>query len=65
MDIRLKKSNAVRIAKVCDQTGISRTQIYRLIKSGDFPRPVKLSTRIVAWNEDTISDWLDQKFQGG
>lgn len=39
-------------------TGLSRSTIYAMMDRGEFPRPVKLSSRIVAWPESAIADWL-------
>lgn len=39
-------------------TGLSRSTIYALMDRGDFPRPVKLAPRIVAWPESRITEWL-------
>ncbi|MCB2128482.1 MAG: AlpA family transcriptional regulator [Rhodobacteraceae bacterium] len=39
-------------------TGLSRSAIYDLMAKGAFPRPVKLSSRAVAWPESKIIDWL-------
>lgn len=42
-------------------TGLSRSTIYDLIAKGDFPRPVKLTTKAVAWPESAISKWLEDR----
>jgi prophage regulatory protein len=39
-------------------TGLSRTTIYALMARGDFPRPVKLTGKAVAWPESAIAEWL-------
>ena len=39
-------------------TSLSRTTIYDLMNKGDFPRPVKLTGRAVAWPESAIQEWL-------
>ncbi|WP_114966819.1 helix-turn-helix transcriptional regulator [Alkalilacustris brevis] len=39
-------------------TGLSRSSIYKLMSEGDFPRPVKLTAKAVAWPESVITDWL-------
>jgi prophage regulatory protein len=39
-------------------TGLSRTTIYALMSRGDFPRPVRLTAKAVAWPESAITDWL-------
>jgi prophage regulatory protein len=39
-------------------TGLSRTTIYALMARGDFPKPVKLTGKAVAWPESAIAEWL-------
>ena len=39
-------------------TGLSRSTIYDLMAKGDFPRPVKLTAKAVAWPESAIVEWL-------
>lgn len=55
---------ALRVSGVLAQTGISKTQLYRLIERGQFPRPVKLSDRISVWDADLVDQWLATKFEG-
>ena len=52
----------LRIPEVVKITGLSRTTIWRRVKSGDFPAPVRLgslATRSVGWRESQIKQWLD------
>lgn len=55
---------ALRLPQVIDKTGISRSQIQRMVKTGEFPSPCHLteSGRISAWNEADVDAWLCQKF---
>lgn len=44
-------------------TKLSRSTIYRLIESGDFPEPFKLNPNAkakgaVGWYESEINDWI-------
>lgn len=39
-------------------TGLSRTTIYKLMNAGQFPRPVKITGKAVAWPESAIAAWL-------
>ncbi|QFT60467.1 Prophage CP4-57 regulatory protein (AlpA) [Sulfitobacter sp. THAF37] len=43
------------------RTGLSRSTIYEWMKRGEFPHPVKLGTRLVAWKESDITAWLDAR----
>lgn len=42
-------------------TGLSRRTVYSEIAEGRFPRPVQLTARRVAWPEDEIKAWLDER----
>jgi len=48
----------LRLKKVTDKTGLSRSTIYRLEAAGDFPNRVKLSQGAVAWHEDQVDGWM-------
>ncbi len=57
----------LRIQDVERLTHRSRSSIYRDVKSGQFPPPVKIGKRAVAWRHADIFMWLDsrQPVQGG
>jgi predicted DNA-binding transcriptional regulator AlpA len=38
-----------------------RAHLYRLIKSGEFPRPVRLSAGRVAFRQADIRDWIKSR----
>jgi prophage regulatory protein len=38
-------------------SGLSRATIYRLIKSGKFPRPVSIGTGSVRWRQSDVIAW--------
>ena len=42
-------------------TGLSRSTIYLLMSRGEFPKPVKLTGRAVAWPESAITKWLAER----
>lgn len=39
-------------------TGLSRTTIYVMMQRGEFPRPVRITGKAVAWPESVIVAWL-------
>jgi len=51
----------IRLPQVIKQTGLSRSMIYLLIKRGEFPPPIKLTERSVAWNSEGIDKWIDDR----
>ena len=38
--------------------GISRTTIWRMVKRGDFPKPISLGLRAKGWRWEDIEDWV-------
>ena len=51
----------LRRPEVEARTGLSRSTIYDWMKRGEFPLPVKLGARIVAWRASDIDAWLDAR----
>lgn len=47
-----------RLPQVKARTGLSRSEIYRRIALGDFPRPIKLGERASAWSTVEIDVWI-------
>jgi prophage regulatory protein len=48
----------LRLPQVKESTGLSRTTIYRKIAAHEFPRPVGLGPKSVAWIEGEIQQWM-------
>nr|WP_272881091.1 AlpA family transcriptional regulator [Raoultella ornithinolytica] len=46
------------MTEVMNRTGYCKAWIYRLIKDGKFPTPVKIGTRAVAFVESEIDAWI-------
>ena len=51
----------LRISDVVKATRLSRSSIYFLIKSNDFPRPKRLGKKVVFWTETEIQRWLENR----
>lgn len=47
----------LRLKQVKLQTGLSRSWIYEAIRRGDFPAPISIGARAVAWTAQSIADW--------
>ena len=53
----------IRMPEVVKICGLSRASIYRIIKTNEFPAPVKLSTQAVAWVHHEIMTWVEERMQ--
>lgn len=42
-------------------SGLSRTSLYRSIRTEHFPPPVKLTARSVAWPHDEVVAWVEER----
>ena len=48
----------ISTAIVLDRVCLSKTHLYRKINAGEFPRPVPLGPKRVAFLESEIEDWM-------
>lgn len=39
-------------------TGLSRSSIYAMMDKDEFPRPIRIGRRAVAWQQSAIEAWL-------
>lgn len=49
---RFLRPHAVR-----ELTGLATSTIYEKMAQGQFPRPVRIGPRAVAWIEEEVADW--------
>lgn len=50
----------IRLQVVKEITGRSRSAIYA---DPDFPKPVKIGDRAVAWVEDEVREWIGARIE--
>lgn len=59
--MRSYEDRILRIDDVVELTGMSRSMVYKLQSSGDFPSSVQLGERAVGWHHADVAQWLDRK----
>ena len=57
------KENLIRLREVMKITGFSRSQIYKLINLGEFPKQIQISPGSVAWLESELENWMKERFR--
>ena len=60
----MKNTNLIRflrLPEVIQISGYRRTTIYEMIKAGNFPAPVHLGPRAVAWLESEVEAWMQER----
>jgi prophage regulatory protein len=51
----------LRPREVIKITGLARTTIWRGVKAGTFPRPVRLTSSTIGWCENDVAHWLAER----
>lgn len=46
---------------IMQKLGITRFTLYRWIKNGRFPKPIKPGGGKQMWREETVSSWLEKQ----
>lgn len=50
-----------RLPETMRRCGIARSHLYALIARGEFPQPVKIGARTVAWSSSEIDAWIAER----
>lgn len=53
----------IKLKQVMDCTGLARSTVYKFMADGQFPKPVKLGSKMVAWVESEVLAWIQEKIQ--
>ena len=51
----------LRLSEVLARCGLSRSSLYRMMRDGSFPEPLKVGVRAVRWRESEIEVWLETR----
>jgi len=46
---------------VCEKTALSRSTLDRLVNAGQFPKPIKIAPRRVAYRAAAVEQWMAEK----
>jgi prophage regulatory protein len=56
-----QNESILRNREVRARTGLSRSTIWRLERSGQFPQRVQLSANAVGYRQSEIQDWIERR----
>lgn len=48
----------LRTTELLALIGVSRMTLWRWLKAGTFPQPIKLGTRAVGWRKAEVEEWV-------
>ena len=51
----------LRLPAVQEKTGLKRDTIYRKVKSGEFPKPIRIAARASAWLESEVDQFISDR----
>lgn len=51
----------LRLPDVIERVGLSRSTLYAMVARGEFPAPVKLGQRAIAWPIDRLETWAAER----
>ena len=51
----------MRLQEVEEVTGLKHASIYRFMRDGSFPLPVRVSATAVRWKESDITVWIESR----
>ncbi len=61
----LPTTGFVRIKQITAVIPVSRTSIWRWIKAGKFPKPIKLGENTTVFRVEDVRAWIDQQGKEG
>ena len=52
----------LRLPNVSERTGVGVRMILKLVRRGEFPNPVRLTTplRMTVWKSDEVQEWINR-----
>ena len=53
------ETKLLRLSEVLEIIGLVKTNLYGKLKRGEFPVPLKLGKRAVAWKQSDIEEWIN------
>jgi prophage regulatory protein len=48
---------------VCEKIALSRATLDRLVNSGDFPAPIRLTQRRLAYSAAAVEEWINERLE--
>lgn len=51
----------IREPEVEHKTGLTHSRLYEEISQGRFPQQIRIGVRAVAWHEEEVDRWIEQR----
>ncbi len=61
----IPRDRLIRLSELESLIGVKKSTVYHWLKvDPDFPRPIRLSARMVAWSENSVLSWVQARISG-
>ena len=57
-NVKTRLLNRREVQQAC---GLSKSTLYRLMRSGYFPEPLKIGPKAIRWRLDEIQEWVESR----
>lgn len=61
----IPRDRLLRLPQVQEVTGLKKSAIYELARTGRFPRRIRLSARATVWAESEVLQWVQDRISEG
>ena len=62
--VRIDPEQLMRPRMACELLGIAKSTLYKWVKSGKLPKPIRISHKVSGWPRHVLLDWRDRQ-EGG
>ena len=59
-----RETTFLNIEQVRQRTSLSKQEIYRRVRRGDFPKQIQIGPARVAWVETEVDEWAQKILEG-
>lgn len=53
--------SVIRMPEVVRRTGLAKSTIFRRVRAGAFPQPVRLTSSSIGFIDSEVTEWIEQQ----
>ena len=61
MEVMTNEDRLLRLRDVCEIVAVGRSTIWRWVRAGTFPEPIRVGGSAVRWRLSTIQKWMAEQ----
>ena len=61
----IQRDRLLRLPDVEQASGCKKSTIYKLMKEGKFPKCINITSRMAAWPETAVLQWVQDRINSG